>query len=409
MSGSSEVALFRLTMGLLVVHLLADALIALEPGVSAGDHWLAATVPAILVIAAGTAYGRMRAGARALLALGFGAFALVAAAVAAAHAGTEALDIADVTGLLLAPAGIALLALGAAVAWRSRKPAGRVVLRRALLALATLAFAFEVLLPIGFAWVATHRPADAPAAADLGRPYRAVGVTLSDGLELSGWYVPSQNGAAVITFPDREGTADHARMLAEAGYGVLALDMRGYGDSQGDPNAYGWGAVADLEGGVDFLRDQADVDPGRIGALGLSVGGEQVLEAAAADDDLAAVVSEGAGERSVRETLLFGPAAALAIPQQAVLTAAVAVFSGDGVPPALDDVAAEIAPRAVFLIRGENGQAGEELNDDYFEAAGEPKELWEVPGAGHTGGIDAEPEEYERRVVGFFDRAFGPS
>lgn len=32
-------------------------------------------------------------------------------------------------------------------------------------------------------------------------------------------------------------------------------------------------------------------------------------------------------------------------------------------------------------------------------------ETWEIPEASHTGGITARPDEYERRVVGFFDRA----
>ena len=41
----------------------------------------------------------------------------------------------------------------------------------------------------------------------------------------------------------------------------------------------------------------------------------------------------------------------------------------------------------------------------YFAAAGEPKSIWKVPGAKHTGGTDARPTEYERRVVGFFDQA----
>jgi hypothetical protein len=41
---------------------------------------------------------------------------------------------------------------------------------------------------------------------------------------------------------------------------------------------------------------------------------------------------------------------------------------------------------------------------DYHAAAHEPKELWEIPESGHTGGIEARPAEYERRVVGFFDR-----
>jgi fermentation-respiration switch protein FrsA (DUF1100 family) len=42
----------------------------------------------------------------------------------------------------------------------------------------------------------------------------------------------------------------------------------------------------------------------------------------------------------------------------------------------------------------------------YYAAAGAPKQIWRVPGAGHTGGIDARPQEYERRVIEFFNRAF---
>jgi hypothetical protein len=49
------------------------------------------------------------------------------------------------------------------------------------------------------------------------------------------------------------------------------------------------------------------------------------------------------------------------------------------------------------------GQGGEVLNPTYYEAAKGPKELWEADG-GHTGAIEAEPEEYERRIVELFDR-----
>ncbi len=41
----------------------------------------------------------------------------------------------------------------------------------------------------------------------------------------------------------------------------------------------------------------------------------------------------------------------------------------------------------------------------YYEAAGEPKAIWRVPGSKHTGGIEARPSEYERRVIAFFDGA----
>ncbi|MET0769578.1 MAG: alpha/beta hydrolase [Solirubrobacteraceae bacterium] len=74
-------------------------------------------------------------------------------------------------------------------------------------------------------------------------------------------------------------------------------------------------------------------------------------------------------------------------------------------PPDLAEAVARIAPRPLLLIAAPNSPNGEELNVRYDAAANEPKELWEIPESGHTGGIEARPAEYERRVVGFFDRS----
>jgi hypothetical protein len=52
-----------------------------------------------------------------------------------------------------------------------------------------------------------------------------------------------------------------------------------------------------------------------------------------------------------------------------------------------------------------NGNGDEALNRVYRDAAGPNATLWEIPRARHTGGLSAVPAEYERRVVGFFDRA----
>ena len=74
-------------------------------------------------------------------------------------------------------------------------------------------------------------------------------------------------------------------------------------------------------------------------------------------------------------------------------------------PPIVDRIGA-ISPRPVLLIYADPGIGGESARQpEYFAAAGDPKAIWEVPGAGHTGGIDAEPAEYERRVLSFFDAA----
>jgi dienelactone hydrolase len=194
-------------------------------------------------------------------------------------------------------------------------------------------------------------------------------------------------------------------MLAAHGYGVLLLDMRGRGESEGDPNAFGWGATKDVAAGVAYLRARPDVKDGRIGGLGLSVGGEQLLEAAAEGVDVRAVVSEGAGSRSIREDLTRGPAGWPSLPTAAILTGATAVFSWDVPPPSLEELVARISPVPILLVYAGNGQGGEDLNPTYFDAADEPKTLWEIPEAGHTGGLETRPDEYEQRVVAFFDQA----
>ncbi len=131
-----------------------------------------------------------------------------------------------------------------------------------------------------------------------------------------------------------------------------------------------------------------------------------MLESAAKTRGLRAVVSEGAGERSIHEILdTTNGGKWVQVPSVLALTVGNALFSDGMPPPSLKDLVGKIAPTPVFFIYGEHGQPGERnLNPTYYAAAGRPKALWEVPGSGHVGGIDARPAEYERRVVGFFDR-----
>ena len=390
-------------------HVVVDAALLPEPGTSADDHLVSGGVPLALLLAAAAAYPRLRAGAGAILAAAVGALALVGAGLAAVHAAGPGPSGDDWTALLLlAPAGLLLAALAARTLWRSRKPGGRRLLRRALLALAALAGAYVVLLPLAVALAATHRPREAVEPVDLGRPHEEVAVRTDDGLELRGRYVPSRNGAAVLVYPGSASRAPQARLLVRRGYGVLLLDPRGYAESDGDANAFGWEGRRDADAAVAFLRERPDVRDGRVAGLGFSVGGEVLLDAAARNPGLRAVVSEGAGQRSVREALLRGPAGWAALPSYAVQTAAVAVLAGAAPPPSLADLVPRIAPRPILLIEAGRGAGGEELNAEYLEAARPPKARWRIPEAGHTGGYEARPAEYERRVVSFLDAALDP-
>jgi len=396
---------FAAAVAVVAIHTVTDAFVAREPGVELSDHAVSGLVPLALLAAGAAGYAVMRPGLRAVLVLALGVLAIEGFALTVADARAVGMHGDDWSGLALAPAGLALIALGVALLWQSRKPHGHRFLRRSLLGAVAVLGVYWVLLPVGIALLATHRPREPAETAELGRASQPVTLRTADGLDVRGRYVTSRNGAAVIVFPGTAGRAAQARALVRHGYGVLMLDMRGYANSDGDPNMFGWSGAKDVDAGVAFLARRADVRDGRIGGLGFSVGGEVMMDAAAGNPALRAVVADGAGERSVRESRLRGRAGWLSLPSYLVQTTAVAVLSGDRPPPSLVDVAPKIAPRPLFLIGAGADNGGEDLQPHYLAAAKEPKAFWKIPEAGHTGGYAARPLEYARRLTAFFDAA----
>lgn len=156
----------------------------------------------------------------------------------------------------------------------------------------------------------------------------------------------------LVDFPERLGTQADARMLARQCYGVLLFDRRGEGRSEGAGNMLGWGGDKDIIAAADWLKQRPDVDPLRIGGIGFSVGGELMLEAAANDPDLAAVVSDGAGARQLHEDkeAFSGRDFWTMSPAFAVMTGAVAVFSDTAPPATLTELVPRIAPRPLVFI-----------------------------------------------------------
>jgi hypothetical protein len=407
-----EAAVFRAAAAVVAAHVLDDTLVQPPSGTPASDHLVSAVVPIALIALAAWAYPRLSGFARAALALAFAPVAVAIGLEGAYYTSAVGPSGDDFTGLLALGAGVVLLGLGAATLWRTRRTDGTLLWRyprRALLGVgAFLAFSL-VLLPLGLAYVTTHTARAVVPENHLGVAYENVSFRTSDGLRLEGWYVPSRNGAAVISFPGRNGPQRQARMLARHGYGVLLFDRRGEGRSEGEPNAWGWSGERDIKAAVAFLRHRRDVDPARIGGIGLSVGGEMMIEAAADTPGLAAIVSEGAGARAFSDEMqhekVHGLERWMGYPTYAMRTAAVAVFANQTPPRNLEHLVGRIAPRPVMLIAAPNSPNGEDLNRRYYRAAGAPKTLWEIPESHHVGGIVARPAEYERRVVGFFDRA----
>lgn len=304
-----------------------------------------------------------------------------------------------------------------------RRWSGRWLHRRRLLFLVLLEvlLTLYVLMPAYLAYFGL-RPARLTVPAmpdDLADGMEEVWMLTSDGIMLTGWYIPPQNnaipprgGAVIIVLhglgSNRAGVLPHARMLMAQGYGVLMMDMRAHGLSEGDVFVDGWHAPLDVNAMVDYLQERPDVT--HIGAMGFSAGAVAMLHGAAENDAIEALVADGAGVAAtddLLDPLIPHPAIAwLLVPDYWMSYRFMALFSGVQPAPAIREQVKRIAPRPMLFIAGAESMWEPELAAKYAASAGDSAQVWVIPGAGHTAGINVVPEEYAARVGAFFDAAF---
>jgi fermentation-respiration switch protein FrsA (DUF1100 family) len=355
--------------------------------------------------------GRSGSVGRGVLAIAAGSIVVAAAIGTRAYVilktGPSAVDLLAIPALV---GGLALLVIGARLVLRPVRG-----WRRLLAIPAGLLLFYYVIWPVAIGLMWTHAPAielGSRTPADLGRAYEDVVVPTADGVDLAGWYLPSANRAAIVVLhgagSTRTSALEHAAFLHEAGYGVLMIDSRGFGASEGDAMIAGWYGDLDVDGAVSFLADRPEIDGGRIGVLGLSMGGEEAIAAAASDPRIAVVVAEGAGAiRTTADTMsLRGVGRYLGIPHYWVQTMVADLFTGARPPIALEEATGRIAPRPVMLISASREL---EYTERYRDAAPESTELWAIADAPHIGGLSTHPAEYPDRVVSFLDEALGQS
>jgi uncharacterized protein len=355
----------------------------------------APTARAVLAIAAGLVGGAV------LVAIGAG--------IGVPHLVKSGWSLRVVLALGVLAGGITMVVFATRRALRVTRGFGRAGVLVALLLL--LVF---VTYPLTLAVAATHvprTPLDDATPADHGVAYEDVRLRTTDGVTLSGWYIGGTNRAAVVLLhgagSTRSSTLRHALTLRAAGYGVLLFDARGHGRSGGRAMDFGWHGNEDVEAAVTFLAHRRDVDPARIAAVGLSMGGEEAIGAAAADDRIHAVVAEGATNRTQddRGWLPHGP---LGWAQRRIdrVTYAAADLMSDARPPmSLRDAVAGAAPRPVLLVTA--GKVRDEATAARWvqEASPASVTVWEVPGASHTGALAAAPREWRAHVLPFLSAA----
>lgn len=276
-------------------------------------------------------------------------------------------------------------------------------------ALVILALLYALLRPLLAAWFFAHPPRlrlGNATPGDWGAAYEEATID-GDGLRLRGWYAPSRNGAAVVLLHDhgqnRQGMAFHAETLSRAGYGVLMLDLRAHGRSDGrrfDDGA----AVDDVLAAVAWVGRRRDVQA-RVALLGVGLGGTLALHAAAHNAFIRGAAADGPRPGTLHD---LPPPGDLRdrlwrYPQAYLFHAALERLAPGPRLPANAKALARPAEQSVLLISAGRG-AEQRQTRHLLAAAAEPQALYELPHAAPAAGWAAEPEAYAGRLLAFFGR-----
>jgi dienelactone hydrolase len=326
------------------------------------------------------------------------------------HPIKNGLSVISVVAVVALLSGIALIGVGAVWALRGRRFLG--VAAGVVVVLFVLVATVSIVAP---AVAATSVPSTQITAtpATVGLEYESVTLTTTDGVPLAAWYVPGTNGAGVVVMhgsgSTRSDVLDQAAVLARSGYALVLVDARGHGDSGGTAMDFGWYGDPDVAAGTEYLASRPDVDPDRIGVLGLSMGGEEAIGATAADPRIRAVVAEGATARQAADEAwlsdVYGWRGWLQTQVEKVQDGITDYLTDASPPTALRSAVAQ-SPGTRFLLITAGNVDDEGHAASYLQAAAPDRvTVWNVDGADHTGGYDTQPDDWQRRVVGFLDES----
>ena len=247
-----------------------------------------------------------------------------------------------------------------------------------------------------------------------------VDLTADDGAMLRGWSIqPSHgNGDEVILLhgqaDNRAGMLGYADLLLRHGYAVLLPDARRHGASGGELATYGVKEAGDVRRWFDWIER---TEGSRcIDGLGESMGAAQLLESLRTTPGFCAVVAESpfasfreASYDRLGEKLDAGAWAGRTLLRPAVKVGFLYARLKYGVDlrRASPEDAVERSRVPVLLIHGKRDTNLPPRHSEMIVARSAGRNpavvLWEPAEAGHTGAAGAEPQEFERRVLAWFE------
>jgi|TARA_B110000027_G_scaffold23757_1_gene25698 dipeptidyl aminopeptidase/acylaminoacyl peptidase len=248
-----------------------------------------------------------------------------------------------------------------------------------------------------------------PSQLDLS--FEDISIQVGDGHTLSGWYIPAEASDKAVIFIHGHGADRHEGMrwfkaVHQAGFNILAFDLRNQGKSAKSFSTMGYFEKRDVIRALDYLQQQKQIES--IGIFGTSMGAATSIMAMVDDSRIAAGVFE-AGWANLDDLYSEIIEQHMGLPSYPLLPLTTWMLEQrtgmEMVKLNPEDMLADIAPRPVFIIHcsGDN-LIGFSHGERNYAAAKKPKEFWKSPCQMHARAWQSDPEYIEQRVTNYFTK-----
>ena len=238
---------------------------------------------------------------------------------------------------------------------------------------------------------------------DFGLKYEEVVFNSTDGIRLSGWFLPNnRTKAAIIVMHGYP--ADKANLLGVADFlskdfNVFLFDFRSFGKSGGKYTTAGYLERNDLLGAVRYLEKEKNIT--KIGLYGFSLGGAVALMAN--HENVKAIVTDSAyAELSHMAENMYRIFFVLKHPLAYLTKLYGILFLGINIDDASPVGNIKNIKVPILLMHAGKDSQIPASEANLLHNANKKAELWIVENAEHGMAHSVNPEKYEEKVAGFF-------
>jgi len=235
--------------------------------------------------------------------------------------------------------------------------------------------------------------------------YEDVDFETSDGLKLKGWFIPSDKSNDTIIvmhgYPTNKADVLPFSMFLLKKFNVFLFDFRSFGESEGSYTTAGFKEVNDLDAAVKYLKSRKDVK--NIGALGFSLGGSVAIMNK--NNDIKAIVSDSAYSNlnNIIEAM-YKPFFFMKYPFVQLNRVYSKIFFNVDPKDVSPENSIKNINKPILIIHGEKDSQIPVNEANILHNANKKTELWIVENADHGSTYALNKEEYEKRVLEFFEK-----